>query len=65
MQSPRAYRPALNAAQALCEIERAATEGRLDPAWTSRLPKEPPRWLRIRVQPKRPTGAPAISALAA
>ena len=65
MQSPRTYRPALSGEQALCEMARAAAEGRLDPAWTGRLPSQPPRWLKISAQPERPPGAPAVSALAA
>lgn len=65
IQSPRPYRPALNAAQALVEIDRAAAEGRLDPAWTARLRGIETHWLKIPVVPEPPSSAPAVSALAA
>ncbi|GEM_PF-5675077 len=65
MQSPRPYRPALSAEQAMHEIAQAALAGRLDKSWVARLPVEPPRWLRIPTEPEPPSCAPAVSALAA
>jgi HD-GYP domain-containing protein (c-di-GMP phosphodiesterase class II) len=65
MQSPRPYRPALSAEQAMHAIAEAALAGRLDKSWVSRLPVEPPRWLRIPTEPEPPSYAPAVSALAA
>ena len=65
IQSPRPYRPALNAAQAIVEIDRAAAEGRLDPAWTARRRTIETHWLKIPVTPEPPSSAPSVSALAA
>jgi response regulator RpfG family c-di-GMP phosphodiesterase len=65
MQSPRPYRHALAPVQVLREMERAATEGRLDLAWTRRLPSASPQWLVIPEVPQPPSGAPSLSALAA
>ena len=65
IQSPRPYRSALNAAQAIVEIDRAAAEGRLDPAWAARLRGIEPHWLKLPVVPVPPSSAPAVSALAA
>ena len=65
IQSPRPYRPALSAAQALVEIDRAAAEGRLDPAWAARLREIETHWLKIPITPEPPSTAPAVSALAA
>lgn len=65
IQSPRAYRPALSSTQALVEIDRAANEGRLDPAWTCRLVEIDAQWLKIPTTPEPPSGAPACSARAA
>jgi HD-GYP domain-containing protein (c-di-GMP phosphodiesterase class II) len=65
IQSPRPYRPALNAAQAIVEIDRAAAEGRLDPAWTARLRSIETHWIKIPVAPEPPSSAPAVSARAA
>ena len=65
MQSRRPYRPALSAKHAMVEIERAAAEGRLDPAWTCRLREIEPHWLKIPIVPEPPASAPAVSALAA
>jgi hypothetical protein len=65
IQSPRPYRPALNVAQAIVEIDRAAAEGRLDPAWAARLREIDTQWLKIPTTPEPPSTAPAVSALAA
>jgi len=65
IQSPRPYRSALNAAQAIVEIDRAAAEGRLDPAWTARLRDIETHWLKLPVVPVPPSSAPAVSAWAA
>jgi hypothetical protein len=65
IQSPRVYRPALSSRQALVEIDRAAVEGRLDPAWTCRLSEIDMHWLKIPTAPEPPSSAPACSALAA
>jgi HD-GYP domain-containing protein (c-di-GMP phosphodiesterase class II) len=65
IQSPRPYRPALNASQAIVEIDRAAVEGRLDAAWACRVRGVETHWLKIPVVPEPPSSAPAMSALAA
>lgn len=65
IQSPRPYRSALSAAQAIVEIDRAAAEGRLDAAWAARLRGIETHWLKIPVMPEPPSTAPAVSALAA
>jgi HD domain len=65
LQSPRVYRPALSARQALVEIDRAVVEGRLDPAWSCRLPEIETHWVRIPTAPEPPSSAPACSARAA
>jgi HD-GYP domain-containing protein (c-di-GMP phosphodiesterase class II) len=65
IQSPRPHRPALSSRQALVEIDRAAVEGRLDPAWTCRLAEIETQWLRIPTIPQPPSSAPACSARAA
>jgi HD-GYP domain-containing protein (c-di-GMP phosphodiesterase class II) len=65
IQSPRIYRPALSGRQALVEIDRAVVEGRLDPAWSCRLPEIETHWLRIPTMPEPPSSAPACSARAA
>jgi putative nucleotidyltransferase with HDIG domain len=65
LQSPRVYRPALSGRQALVEIDRAAVEGRLDPAWSCRLPEIEMHWLKIPTAPEPPSSAPACSARAA
>jgi HD-GYP domain-containing protein (c-di-GMP phosphodiesterase class II) len=65
IQSPRVYRPALSGRQALVEIDRAVVEGRLDPAWSCRLPEIEMHWVRIPTAPEPPSSAPACSARAA
>jgi HD-GYP domain-containing protein (c-di-GMP phosphodiesterase class II) len=65
LQSPRSYRPALSSTQALVETVRASAEGRLDAAWTCRLPEIEPHWLKVPTTPEPPSSAPACSALAA
>jgi HD-GYP domain-containing protein (c-di-GMP phosphodiesterase class II) len=65
IQSPRPYRPGLNAPQAIAEIDRAAVEGRLDAAWACRVRGIETHWLKIPIVPVPPSSAPAMSALAA